>query len=256
MRRLVLPAAGAVLLLSGCTMGGFPVPTPSATESPVALPSATPTPVEEDPVTVSPLPAGAFLQLSARAVLGDEELRVVLTVEEAVPLDDLDGEEAWEALQESCPNAIESQLEVFPTLEPVGIILSTLEAEGEWTTDAPFGVQPGGWLVNLGEGRNVDPAEDPEGLFGCSFPTVTGPGTAEFASLVLGEPGADVDDALEAGLAAGRYSLEAHSAAGALEWRDCVVQLSNRAERLAASAAWVPPGEWGSGCIIGDPGTI
>src|SRR5690606_7038593 len=113
-----------------------------------------------------------------------------------------------------------------------------------------------GYLVNLGDGRNVDPAVDPVGMFGCSFPTVTGPGTATFASLVLGDPAGDIDAALEAGLAEGRYSLEVHSDAAALEWRDCVVQLSNRAERLAADAAWVLPGEWDSGCIIGDPGTI
>lgn len=254
MRRLLLPAAGAALLLSGCTMGGFPAPTPTPTES-AAIETPTPAPIEDRPTTVSPLPTGAFLQLNARAVLGEEELRVVFTVEEAVPLDDPDGEEAWTALQETCPNAIESQLEVFPTLEPVGVILSTLEAEGE-LADAPFGVQPGGFLVNLGEGRNVRPAQDPPGMFGCAFATVTGPGSATFASLVLGEPGDDIDDALEEGLAQGRYSLEVHADAADLEWRDCVVQLSNRAERLAATAAWVPPGEWGSGCIIGDPGMV
>jgi len=255
MRRLALPAVlVAVSALSACSMGGLamPTPTPSETTGPTPAPSAT---VIAGPTTVDPLPSGTFLQVSATAISGDSVLRVVLTVHDAVPLDDPDAEDAWAELQSSCPNAIDSQLEIHPGLQPVGVILSTVEAEGNWRGGPPFGVAPGGTLVSLADGSIAAPPSDPPGMFGCSATVLTGEGRATIASLVLGDP-TEVDDALEAGLANGLYGLEIAEGTAVVTWRDCVVQLSNRAERLSADRGWVPPGEWGTGCLIGDPGEI
>lgn len=256
MRRVAIPALVlAMTAMTGCTANVLAQPTPTADPSVEAVAEPTPTP-SVDPTDVPPLPAGAFLQVGATAVSGAAELRVVLTVDEAVPLDDPDGEEAWAALQQSCPNAIASQLEVFPELQPVGVILSTVEAEGAWDGAPPFGVAPGGMVANLAEGVNAVPASDPVGMFGCSTIHLDGEGRASIASLVLGDPAADPDEALEDGLAAGLYGLEIAEGTSTVTWRDCVVQLSNRAERIAGDHGWVPPAEWGTGCLIGDPGEI
>lgn len=242
------------LALSACSMGGLPMPAPTISES--LEPSPTPTATSAaGPTTIPALPRGAFLQVSATAVSGDAELRVVLTVDDALPLDDPAAEEPWDVLQDECPNAIASQLELYPALQPVGVILSTVEADGDWRGEPPFGVTAGGRIASFADGDIATPPSDAPGMFGCSAMVLTGDGTAQLVSLVLGDA-AEVDDALEVGLASGLYGLEVAEGTSGLDWRDCAVQLSNRAERLSSNRGWVPPGEWGSGCLIGDPGEV
>jgi len=247
-------ATGAVL--AGCGSGASPTPTPSSA-APTPTPSGStvvdPTP---DP-TVNPdaLPGSAYLRVSATAEAAGERVRLELTFSRATTA--ATSQRDFDALLQECPNAIESQLDIFVGYEPTGVITSRLEVDGDWPEGMRFAVSAGGSIASIGEGADVLPSSDEPGMFGCSVPIVTGPARATFASLLLGDPvRADRAD-LDAALAMGLFGFESDAGSAVpIRWRDCVIQLSASAQRAAAENAWVLPGEWGQGCLIGDGGTV
>ena len=260
-RRKLTPLAGLVALsvaaaLAGCTTGAAPAPTPTDA-SPSASPTATTVapPPDADPINPESLPGSAFLRISATADVGDQQVELVLTVARAATATTAAAD--FQALLDECPNAIESQLDVFVGQEPTGVITSRLEMEGDWPDGMTFAVAPGGFIASIGEGRGIAPSQDDPGAFGCTVPVVTGPGSATFASLLLGDPAVNDRVDLDAALARGLFGFESDAgSAMTVRWRDCVIQLSSAAQRLATENARVLPGEWGDGCLIGDGGTV
>lgn len=253
-RKLLVPVAGLAVvlltLLAGC--GGIPTPTPTASDSPSPTPSATPTAEPtEDPTTVAALPGSALLRVSVTAASGDEEVRLVLTFARAATL--TSATSSIEDVQEACPNAIQSQLESYPGFQPVGVLRSTLTTTGDWPEGMTVAIAGGGFIATIGEGRSVDPADDPTGGFGCAVAIVTGPGEAKFTSLLIGDTLVSVRESLDLSVAHGRYGIESDS--GSVTWKDCVVQLSSVAQRYATENNWQLPAQFGDGCQIGDAGT-
>lgn len=253
--RAGLTAFAVVVALAGCGAGGAPAPVPT---SAAPTPTAT-TPVEaagpSGPTTVDGLPSGAFLRVTATADTGDEEVRLQLTFARAAAKTTAD--EAFAAVLAECPNAIASQLDIFPGFEPTGVITSKLELEGGWPDGMTFAVSTGGQIASIGQGRGVAPSTDDPGMFGCTVPIVTGPGDASFTSLLLGEPAVTDRADFDAQLARGLFGFEPDAGSAVpIRWRDCVIQLSSSAQRIATESSWVLPGEWGDGCLIGDGGTV
>jgi hypothetical protein len=255
---MLAPLAGLVALavagLTGCTLGvPSPSPTPTVSESPTAAPPVVePT---DTPTTVGSLPGSALLRVSVTAEAEGQQVRLELTFNRAQT-----GEinpEAFEAVQEACPNAIESQLEVHAGMEPTGVITSELSMVGDWPDGMSVAVIAGGVIASFGEGRSVADIQDAPGSFGCTVSVVTGLGAAEFTSLLLGDPAVvdriDLEDQIARGIFG--FQDDADSAVE-VRWVDCVIQLSSAAERLATEVGWTTPAQWGSGCLIGEDGTV
>lgn len=256
--RLAVSTAVAVTVvgLAGCGLVADPTPTPTSSGS--ASPSATapvPTDPTVPPTTVDSLPGSAFLRVTATAEVGDEEVRLELTfaraqVATAAP-DDFD------AVQEECPNAIDSQIETFPQLEPTGVITSELSMVGDWPDGMSVAVAAGGTVASFGQGRNVAPTEDAVGMFGCTVPVVTGPGAASFVSLLLGDPEVSDRTDVEQQVALGTFGFESDSSSAVpVRWRDCVIQLSSGAQRIATASGWAQQTQGDFGCLIGDEGAV
>lgn len=246
-RILLLPVAASALLLTAC-VGAAPTPTPDATATRSSDVTAEPTP-EPTPITVGQLPAGAFLQASVTAVAADgSELRIQVTVRP--PRSGAAAEEQLQAVLEACPNAVASQLDVFPGMEPTGVVVSEIVATGDWPADEAVGISAGAFIANLGVGDVMAPADDPDTGFGCTIPALLGPGQAETYSLLLGDPAVpDAQDVQEA-VARGVFGVQESPFGGSeVTWRDCIVQLGPTAERLMST--WYPPAEWGRGCLVG-----
>lgn len=256
---MLTPLAGLVALavggLTGCAIGA-PTPTPTSTSS--ASPTAT-APVDagptDSPTTVDPLPGSALLRVSVTAEADGEEVRLQLTFNRAQTK--AGAGDAFAAVQEACPNAIESQLELFPGFEPTGVVTSQLSMVGDWPQGMTVAVAAGGVVASFGEGRSVAETQDDPGAFGCTVPIVTGPGAAEFTSLLLGDPAVTDRLDLEAQLAQGIFGFESDSgSAVSVRWVDCVIQLSSAAQRLSNQVGWAQPAQWGDGCLIGADGTV
>jgi hypothetical protein len=257
-RTLLVPAAGLALVLAAGLAGcgtGTPTPAPSVTDSASASPEPPVAEPTDDPTTVGSLPGSAFLRVSVTADAGDREVDLTLTFARAAvgtnaPLD-------FGAVQDACPNAIESQLELMPGAVPVGVITSVLTTDGDWPEGLSFAVSAGGLVASIGEGANIAPSDDPVGMFGCSVPVVTGPGTATFTSLLVGNPAETARANLDIQVAHGRYGFESDSGSNAaVTWKDCIVQLSSAAQRFATENNWVLPADFGDGCLIGDGGSV
>jgi hypothetical protein len=256
---MLAPLAGLVALaaggLTGCTLGvPVPSPTPTLSASPT---EAAPLPVEptDTPTTVDSLPGSALLRVSVTAEAEGKEVRLELTFDRA-RTGVLAGE-PFAAVQEACPNAIESQLELNPGLEATGVITSELSMVGDWPDGMTLAVAAGGVIASFGEGRNVAETQDDPGAFGCTVPIVTGPGAAEFTSLLLGDPAVTDRIDLEDQVAQGIFGFESDSGSSVqVRWVDCVIQLSSAAQRLSAEYGWTPPAQWGDGCLIGNDGTV
>lgn len=256
--RLAVSTAVAVTVvgLAGCGLTGGPTPTPTASDS--ASPSAS-TPVTSDPTvpptTVDSLPGSAFLRVTATAEVGDEEVRLELTFARAQVA--VAAADDFAAVQEECANAITSQLEVNPGLEPTGVIRSDLSMVGDWPEGMSVAVAAGGTVASFGDGRNVAPTEDGVGMFGCTVPVVTGPGAASFVSLLLGDPATSDRTDLEQQIAQGSFGFESDSGSAVeVRWRDCVIQLSSAAQRIATASGWVQQTQGSFGCLIGDDGSV
>lgn len=257
MRRTLLPAALVVvasLALAGCGTQGLPTPTPSATGSPSPTPSAPIVEETSDPTTVAPLPSSALLRLSVTAVADGQEVDLVLTFARAAGATSRPVELA--TVLEECPNAISSQLEILPGFEPIGVVTAELTTSGDWPDGLQFAVATGGQIAAVGDGIGVAPTEDPEGLFGCTVPIVTGPGSAEFISLLVGDPALPLRTNLDTQVAGGLFGFETDAGSIPVRWTNCIVQLSAVAERFAEESGWVLPAEWGDGCLIGDGGSV
>jgi hypothetical protein len=253
--RLLVGTVAVVGMLTGCAVG-TPTPTPSPSLS--ASPSAS-TPVDvaptDTPTTVDSLPGGALLRVSVTAEAEGEEVRLELTFNRAQTK--ASAPDAFEAVLEACPNAIESQLEIFPGFEPTGVVTSELSMVGDWPDGMTLAVAAGGVVASFGEGRSVAPTQDDPGAFGCTVPIVTGPGAAEFTSLLLGDPAITDRIDLENQIAQGIFGFESDSGSTVdVRWVDCVIQLSSVAQRLSTQFAWTPPAGWGDGCLIGFDGTV
>lgn len=255
MRRTLLPLAAVALTLglAGCGAAApTPSPTPTVTETPAAQPSPSPT---KAPTTVDSLPGAAFLRVSATAQSGGQEVRLELTFARAQTA--AAAPEEFAAVQDECPNAIASQLETYPGLTPTGVITSELSMVGDWPDGMAVAVAAGGMIASYGEGSNVAPTSDEPGRFGCTVPTVTGPGAADFVSLLLGDPAVPDRTDLDSQLALGRFGFESAAESGAtVRWRDCVIQLSSSAQRLATASGWTQIAEGDFGCSIGDAGMV
>lgn len=255
--RLLVSTAVAlsVGVLAGCAVGvPTPTPTPTASASPTAT---TPVVVEATgtPTTVSSLPGSALMRVSVTAEAEGNEVRLELTFSRAQT--NVNAPNAFAAVQEACPNAIQSQLELFTGLEPTGTITSELEMVGVWPEGMTVAVAAGGVVASFGEGRNVAATQDDPGAFGCTVPIVTGPGTAEFTSLLLGDPAITDRLDLEAQIAEGLFGFESDSGSAVqVRWVDCVIQLSSAAQRLSTQFAWTQPAQWGDGCLIGADGSV
>lgn len=254
--RLALSTAVIVTVggLAGCAVGG-PTPSPTATASPspsVSEPEVEPT---DTPTTVGSLPGSALLRVSVTAEAEGEKVRLELTFNRAqVKASDPD---AFEAVHDACPNAITSQLELYPGLEPTGVVTSELTMVGDWPEGMTVAVAAGGTVASFGEGRSVAETQDDPGAFGCTVPIVTGPGAAEFTSLLLGDPTITDRIDLENQIAQGIFGFESDSASAVeVRWVDCVIQLSSAAQRLATEFGWTQPAQWGDGCLIGADGTV
>lgn len=246
-RILVLPVAASALILAGCA-GAVPTPTPEPTES-VTL-EAVPTPtVEPTPVTVGQLPSSAFLRATVTAIAGDgSELRIEVTVRP--PRFGSGAAEQLDAILDACPNAVESQLGVYPGLEPTGVMVSDIVATGEWPDGQSVGISAGAFVANLGVGDVMAPAVDPAAGFGCTIPALLGPGEARAYSLLLGDPAVPDTQDVQQAAARGVFGVqESPFDEPEVTWRDCVVQLGPGAERLMPT--WYPPAEWGRGCLVG-----
>lgn len=255
---MIAPLAGLLALavggLAGCAVG-TPTPSPTATGSPspsVSVPVAEPT---DPPTTVGSLPGSALLRVSVTAQTGDEEVRLELTFNRAQTA--ANAPEPFGAVQEACPNAITSQLEVYPGLEPTGVVTSELTMVGDWPDGMTVAVAAGGLVASFGDGRSVAASQDDPGAFGCTVPIVTGPGAAEFTSLLLGDPAITDRLDLEDQIAHGIFGFESDSGSAVeVRWVDCVIQLSSAAQRLSTEFGWTPPAQWGDGCLIGADGTV
>jgi hypothetical protein len=255
--RLLVSTAVALAVggLAGCAVGA---PTPSPTPTASASPSAS-APVDagptETPTTVASLPGSALMRVSVTAEAGGAEVRLELTFNRAQT-----GEiaaDAFEAVQAACSNAIASQLELFAGLEPTGVITSELSMAGDWPEGMTVAIAAGGVIASFGEGRSVAETQDAPGAFGCTVPIVTGLGSAEFTSLLLGDPAVTDRLDLEAQVAQGIFGFESDGGSAVeVRWVDCVIQLSSAAQRLSTEFAWTPPAAWGDGCLIGDDGTV
>lgn len=251
---LGLALAGS-LTLAGCTAGGFPLPTASPSGS--ASPTASAPVVEETdaPTTVAPLPASALLRLSVTADAGDQEVRLVLTFDRA------DGATSavreFDQVLEACPNAVDSQLELFPGQEPVGVLTSALTTAGEWPEGLRIAIVTGGHIAAIGDGSGVEPALDPAAGFGCTVPVVSGPGSASFVSLLIGDPAKPLRANLDAQLEQGLYGIQSDAGSQVeVTWKNCVVQLSTAAEKFAEDNGWLLPADWQDGCLIGAGGAV
>lgn len=253
------PLAGLVAVsvgvLTGCAIG-LPTPTPTPTAS--ASPTAT-TPVEveptDTPTTVSALPGSALLRVSVTAEADGDEVRLELTFNRAQT--NLNAPDAFEAVLDACPNAITSQLELFPGFEPTGVVTSELTMVGDWPEGMTVAIAAGGVVASFGEGRSVAETQDDPGAFGCTVPIVTGAGAAEFTSLLLGDPAVTDRLDLEAQIAHGIFGFESDAGSAVdVRWVDCVVQLSSAAQRLSTQFGWTQPAQWGDGCLIGSDGTV
>jgi hypothetical protein len=244
----------AVAGLAGCALGA-PTPSPTATSSPspsVSVPEVEPT---EAPTTLGPLPGSALLRVSVTAEADGEEVRLELTFNRAQTK--VSAPEPFEAIQDACPNAITSQLELYPGLEPTGVVTSELTMIGDWPEGMTVAIAAGGVVASFGEGRSVADTQDDPGAFGCTVPIVTGPGAAEFTSLLLGDPTITDRLDLEAQIAQGIFGFESDSGSTVdVRWVDCVIQLSSAAQRLSTEFGWTPPAQWGDGCLIGTDGTV
>jgi hypothetical protein len=253
--RLLVGTVAAVGMLTGCALS---VPTPTPSPSVSASPSAS-APVDvaptDTPTTVDSLPGSALLRVSVTAEAEGEEVRLELTFNRAQTR--ASAPDAFEAVLEECPNAIESQLEIFPGLEPTGVVTSELSMVGDWPDGMTVAVAAGGVIASFGEGRSVASTQDDPGAFGCTVPIVTGPGAAEFTSLLLGDPAITDRIDLEDQIAQGIFGFESDSGSTVdVRWVDCVIQLSSVAQRLSTQFAWTPPAGWGDGCLIGFDGTV
>ena len=259
-RKLLLPLAGFVALvtsasLAGCGTGSTPapVPTDAASASPEA--SAPVAPPEADPTTVDALPGSAFLRVGVTALADGEEVRLSLTFDRAAT--GASRPAPFDALQTECRNTVVSQLDIHPGQEPTGVLTSHLEVDGSWPDGMTVGVSAGGQIASLGDGRDVAPVTDDPGMFGCSVVILTGGSEADLSSLILGDPAVADREDLEAALALGLFGFETDAgSAMPVEWRDCVIQLSSSAQRLATEFGWTLPAQWGDGCLIGDEGTV
>lgn len=262
MRRTSTPLVAllAVTALAGCGTAALPTPepttTPSSTPEPTTVPTTVPTSgPTEAPTSLGSLPGSAFLRVSAIAEVDGEEVQLQLTFARATTA--ATSQTAFQDVLAACPNAIASQLDIYPGFAPVGVITSRLEVTGDWPDGMRFAVAPGGAIASIGEGPDVVPSTDQPGMFGCSVPIITGPRLSQFTSLLIGDPTLADRANLDAALAKGLYGFESDSgSAGEIRWRDCVIQLSSTAQRAATENAWVLPGEWGDGCLIGDGGTV
>jgi hypothetical protein len=257
-RRKLAPLAGLVALtvggLTGCSIG---LPTPNPSPSLSASPTAVAPPVEptETPTTVESLPGSALMRVSVTAEAEGKAVRLELTFNRAQTGEN--APEAFAAVQEACPNAIESQLELYPGMEPTGVITSELSMVGDWPDGLSVAVIAGGVIASFGEGRSVAETQDAPGSFGCTVSIVTGPGAAEFTSLLLGAPAVTDRIDLEDQIAKGIFGFQSDAdSAVEVRWVDCIVQLSSAAERLATEVAWTTPAQWGDGCLIGEDGTV
>jgi hypothetical protein len=255
--RLAVSTAVAVTVvgLAGCGLVGdpTPTPTPSASASPSASAPGETGPTDP-PTTVDSLPGSAFLRVTATAEVGDEEVRLELTFARAQVATANPGDFA--AVQEECPNAIVSQLE-GSTLEPTGVITSELSMVGDWPEGMSVAIAAGGVVASFGEGAHVAPTEDGVGMFGCTVPVVTGPGAARFVSLLLGDPATSDRTDLEQQVALGSFGFESDSGSAVeVRWRDCVIQLSSSAQRIATASGWLPQTQGAFGCLIGDDGSV
>lgn len=209
----------------------------------------------DPPTTVTALPGSALLRVSVTAEAGDEQVRLELTFRRAQT--QTGDAEAFVAVNEACPNAIDSQLELYTDLEPTGVITSELEMDGDWPDGMTVAIAAGGIVASFGEGPSVAETQDDPGAFGCTVPIVTGPGSAEFTSLLLGDPSVIDRLDLEAQVAQGIFGFESDSGSSVdVRWVDCVIQLSTAAQRIANEVGWTQPAQWGDGCLIGSDGTV
>ena len=248
----LLLALALLAVLTGCGTGTIS-PTPDASASPTAEES--PDPIDDPGPEVPELPDDAFLQISVTAVSEEgEELHILLTVDQ--PRAGAPAARELAELSEACPNAIASQLEIYPGLEPTGVVSATLVVTGEWAIGDRALVSAGPFIANIGVGSGIAPIEDPAAGFGCTAAIVTGPGEARLLSLLLGDP--DTDDQVDADLEARRgvYGIEdSADSASQLTWKNCRVQLGERADLIAEQAGWYGPDDWGRGCLIGYGGS-
>ncbi len=253
--QLALVTTVAVVALAGCGVVAGPTPTPteSATSTPTtSAPVVVPT---TPPTTVAALPGTAFLRVSATAEVGEQEVRLELTFARAQGAASSPAD--LQAVQDECPNAITSQLEIFPGLEPTGVITSQLVTTGDWPEGMAVAIAAGGTIASFGEGADVAATQDGVGTFGCTVPVVTGSGEAEFVSLLLGDPVIPDRTDLEQQVAQGYFGLETDARSAVdIRWRDCVIQLSSAAQRVATASAWVQQAQGGFGCLIGDQGSV
>lgn len=256
---MLTPLAGLVAValagLTGCALGApSPSPTPTASASPTATVPVEAAPTDT-PTTVASLPGSALMRVSVTAAAAGEEVRLELTFNRAQT--GVIAVDAFEAVQEACPNAITSQLELFPGLEPTGVITSDLSMVGDWPEGMTVAVAAGGVIASFGEGRSVADTQDDPGAFGCTVPIVTGMGPAEFTSLLLGDPAVTDRLDLEAQVADGIFGFESDAGSAVeVRWVDCVIQLSSAAQRLSTEFGWTLPAQWGDGCVIGNDGTV
>lgn len=255
--RLALAGVVAVTVagLAGCGVVAGPQPTPTPTESAAAeAPTAPATSPTAPPTTVNGMPGTAFLRVSATAEVGDESVRLELTFARAQV--GAANATAFAGVQEECANAITSQLEVYPDLEPTGVITSELSMVGTWPEGMTVAVAAGGTIASYGTGTSVAPTDDEVGMFGCTVPIVTGPGAANFVSLLLGDPAVHDRTDLDQQLALGLFGFESDAGSAAtVRWRDCVIQLSSAAQRIATMSSWSTQTQGNVGCLIGDEGT-
>jgi hypothetical protein len=260
-RKPSLPLAGLVALLAGVALVGCGTPTapsPTPTVADTATPEATAPVVVEpgaDPTTVATLPGSAFLRVSVTALADGEELRLTLTFDRAAT-----GEarpNPFGDVQTRCRNAVVSQLDSHPGQEPTGVITSKLSVDGDWPDGMTVGVSAGGQIASVGDGRGVAPETDEPGMFGCSVVILTGGEDATTTSLLLGDPAVADRIDLERALGVGLFGFETDAgSAMPVQWRDCVIQLSSSAQRIARENAWTPPAVWGDGCLVGDEGPV
>lgn len=252
MRRLgaVAALAGLALALAGCATPA-PQPTPTLEPSATAEPSPTAAPVT--PTTVSALPSGALLRLSATAIADGVPVRVILTVERPTATDL--ARDAVQAIAERCPVALAAGLERDPGSSVLGVVRSQWETRGEWPAGAAVEVTAGGRVATIVDGADARTGSD--GEFGCGTATLTGPRDAELVAVLVGAGSGTGRTTLATQTERGLYGVRTAEASEVpIVWRDCVIQLSATAERMARDAAWVLPAEWGDGCLIGDDGPV
>lgn len=254
MRRLGAVAAltGLALALAGCAAPD-PAPTPTETASPSVAPSAEPTAAPVEPTTVTSLPSGALLRLSATAVADGVPVRVILTVERPAAAG-LAPDEV-QAVTDRCPVAIAAGLDREPGSSVLGVLRAQFETRGEWPTGAAVEAIAGSRVATIADGADARTALD--GEFGCGPVTLDGPRDADLVALLVGPQAGTGRAALTTQTERGLYGLRTAEASQVpIVWRDCVIQLSATAERMVREAAWVLPAEWGDGCLIGDDGPV